>query len=57
MMSCEELKEVESGLSENVRHSLFIVYSHKVIKLFNLRYFNSGINSERSVLTGSRLDG
>ena len=57
MMSCEELKEVESGLSENVRHSLFIVYSHKVIKLFNLRYFNSGINSERSLLTGSRLDG
>ena len=57
MMSCEELKEVESGLGENVHHSIFTVQSHKVIKLFNLRHFNSGINSERSVLTGSRLDG
>ena len=33
-MSCQELKKVASGLGENVQRSLFIVLSHKVIKLF-----------------------
>ena len=56
MMSCQELKKVESGLVENVQHSLFIVWSHKVIKVFNLRYFNSSTKSERSILTKNRFD-
>ena len=50
------LKKVASGLGENVQHSLFIVLSHKVIKLFNLRYFNSDTKSEKSILTKNRFD-
>ena len=56
MMSCQELKKVACGLGENVQRSLFIVLSHKVIKLFNLRYFNRGTKSERSILTKNRFD-
>ena len=56
MMSCQELKKMASGLGENVQRSLFIVLSHKVIKLFNLRYFNSGTKLERSILTKNRFD-
>ena len=55
MMSCQELKKVASGLGENVQRSLFIVFSHKVIKLFNLRYFNSSTKSERSISTKNRF--